>query len=80
MFGSSAAIVLATTTNEMLVFSAGLLGLILLPLAVSVWIYRDARERGQPNAVLWAVAAFSTVFGSLVVYALYVSVRDDADE
>lgn len=46
----------------------------LLPLVVSVLIYRDANRRGSGHALAWALGAF---FGSLVVWLLYYVVRDE---
>jgi len=47
---------------------------LVLPLVVSVLIYRDAKRRGSRHALAWAVGAF---FGSLVVWILYYVVRDE---
>jgi hypothetical protein len=46
----------------------------LLPIVVSVLIYRDANRRGSGHALAWAIGAF---FGSLVVWLLYYVVRDE---
>lgn len=50
-----------------------------VPLLVGFFIYRDARDRGSGHALAWGVGAF---FGSVVVWILYVVVRDEvgADE
>jgi len=53
-------------------FIAGLS--LIVPLAVSVLIYRDATGRGSRHALAWAVGAF---LGSLVVWVLYYVVRDE---
>jgi len=45
-----------------------------VPIAVSVLIYRDAKGRGSRHALAWALGAF---FGSLVVWILYYVVRDE---
>jgi uncharacterized BrkB/YihY/UPF0761 family membrane protein len=45
-----------------------------VPLVVSVLIYRDAKGRNSGHALAWAVGAF---FGSLVVWILYYVVRDE---
>jgi uncharacterized BrkB/YihY/UPF0761 family membrane protein len=45
-----------------------------VPLVVSVLIYRDAKQRDSGHAIAWALGAF---FGSLVVWILYVVVRDE---
>ncbi|WP_435067467.1 hypothetical protein [Haloplanus sp. C73] len=46
----------------------------IVPLAISVLIYRDAADRGSGHALAWAVGAF---FGSVVVWILYYVVRDE---
>lgn len=48
--------------------------LTLVPLVVSVLIYRDAKRRNSSHALAWAVGAF---FGALVVWLLYYVVRDE---
>jgi threonine/homoserine/homoserine lactone efflux protein len=45
-----------------------------VPLAISFYIYRDAKGRGSRHALAWGVGAF---FGSLVVWILYFVVRDE---
>lgn len=45
-----------------------------VPIVVSVLIYRDAKGRGSRHALAWALGAF---FGSLVVWILYYVVRDE---
>jgi threonine/homoserine/homoserine lactone efflux protein len=47
---------------------------VLVPLAVSVYVYRDANRRGSRHALAWALGSF---FGSLVVWILYFVVRDE---
>jgi hypothetical protein len=47
---------------------------LLVPLVVSVLIYRDATRRSSRHALAWAVGAF---LGSLVVWVLYYVVRDE---
>ena len=47
---------------------------LVVPLVVSVLIYRDAKGRGSRHALAWAVGAF---LGSLVVWVLYYVVRDE---
>lgn len=49
----------------------------LVPLVVSVPVYRDARRRHSSHALAWGVAAF---FGTLVVRILYLVVRDEVGE
>lgn len=45
-----------------------------LPLIISFFIYRDAKSRGSRHALAWGLGAF---FGSLVVWILYLVVRDE---
>jgi threonine/homoserine/homoserine lactone efflux protein len=47
---------------------------VLIPLAVSVYVYRDAKRRGSRHALAWGLGSF---FGSLVVWILYFVVRDE---
>ncbi|WP_380678969.1 hypothetical protein [Salinigranum sp. GCM10025319] len=47
---------------------------IVVPLAISYYIYRDAKRRGSRHALAWGLGAF---FGSLVVWLLYFVVRDE---
>jgi uncharacterized BrkB/YihY/UPF0761 family membrane protein len=47
---------------------------VVVPLAISFLIYRDAQGRDSRHAFAWAVGAF---FGSLVVWVLYYVVRDE---
>ena len=48
--------------------------LLVVPVAVSVLVYRDANRRNSRHAVAWAVGAF---LGGLVVWVLYYVVRDE---
>jgi len=57
----------------LVVFLVALLSLV-VPLVVSVLIYRDAKRRGSRHALAWAVGAF---LGSIVVWILYYVVRDE---
>lgn len=45
-----------------------------LPLAISIgiawWIYRDANQRGNPQAVLWAVLGFFFNIIGLIIYLI----------
>ena len=45
-----------------------------LPLAISIaiawWIYRDANQRGNPQAVLWAVLGFFFNVIGLIIYLI----------
>lgn len=59
---------------ELLVLLGTLLVSVIVPLVVSVLIYRDAKNRGSRHALAWGVGAF---FGSLVVWILYWVVRDE---
>ncbi|WP_251329267.1 hypothetical protein [Haloplanus pelagicus] len=47
---------------------------VVVPLAVSYLVYRDATGRNSRHALAWALGAF---FGSLVVWILYYVVRDE---
>jgi len=56
--------------------------LLLIPLAFSVYIYWDAKERNSDHALAWGAAAFLTgifggFLGGVVVWALYFVVRDE---
>lgn len=44
----------------------GIFGL-LIPIGVAYWVYRDATERGNDQATLWAVA---TAIGGMVVFVV----------
>lgn len=46
----------------------------IIPLAISFFIYRDAKKRGSQHALAWGLGAF---FGAIVVWLLYVVVRDE---
>jgi threonine/homoserine/homoserine lactone efflux protein len=45
-----------------------------VPLVISFLIYRDAKRRRSRHALAWGVGSF---FGSLVVWILYLVVRDE---
>ena len=45
-----------------------------IPLAVSLFVYRDAEARRSRHALAWGAGAF---FGSVVVWVLYFVVRDE---
>jgi uncharacterized BrkB/YihY/UPF0761 family membrane protein len=47
---------------------------LVVPLVVSFLVYRDAKRRHSRHALAWGLAAF---FGSLVVWLLYLVVRDE---
>ena len=47
---------------------------IVVPLAISYYIYRDAKRLRSRHALAWGLGAF---FGSLVVWILYFVVRDE---
>jgi uncharacterized BrkB/YihY/UPF0761 family membrane protein len=59
---------------EILILLLVLLLSFVVPIAVSVLIYRDAKRRHSDHALAWAVGAF---LGSLVVWVLYYAVRDE---
>lgn len=54
--------------------------LILLPFALAYWTYKDASNRDDDNAALWAVAVggltVSTFFGGFVALAVYIWQRE----
>jgi len=63
-----------------ILFIGGLL--LLVPLVVAAFIYRDASSRGSRHALAWAAAAFlggllGGLFGGVVVWVLYFVVRDE---
>ena len=39
-------------------------------LGVVYWVYQDARKRGNPNAVLWAVLTFFSTLIGLILYLI----------
>ncbi|WP_276271631.1 hypothetical protein [Haloarcula litorea] len=47
---------------------------VVVPLIAAVLIYRDADRRDSGHALAWAAGAF---FGSVVVWILYLVVRDE---
>ena len=47
---------------------------VIIPLVVTYYIYRDAKDRGSQHALAWGVGSF---FGSIVVWILYFVVRDE---
>ena len=47
---------------------------VVVPLAISYYISRDAKGRGSRHALAWGLGAF---FGSIVVWILYFVVRDE---
>ncbi|MFC7074866.1 hypothetical protein [Haloarcula halophila] len=56
--------------------------LLVVPLVVSVFIYRDAADRNSSHALAWAAGSFfgaflGGFFGGVVVWVLYVVVRDE---
>lgn len=59
---------------EILVVLFVLLLSLVVPLAVSVFVYRDARKRDSDHALAWGLGSF---FGSVVVWILYLVVRDE---
>jgi len=55
---------------------------LLIPLVVSVFIYRDASERNSEHALAWGAGAFLTAIlggflGGVVVWVRYFVVRDE---
>lgn len=51
-----------------------LLVALLVPIAVSVYIYRDAKRRGSQHPLAWGIGAF---LGGLIVWIIYFVVRGD---
>jgi RsiW-degrading membrane proteinase PrsW (M82 family) len=53
-----------------------------IPVVISVFIYRDARDRQSGHAVAWASASFfcallGQFFGGVVFWVFYLVVRDE---
>ena len=53
-----------------------------IPIVVSVFIYRDAKDRQSGHAVAWASASFfcallGQFFGGVVFWVFYLVVRDE---
>jgi len=46
-----------------------LIGLV-IDIAITYWVYTDAKKRGNPNAVLWAVVTFFFTLIGLILYVL----------
>lgn len=59
---------------ELLVLLAFTMLPFLIALVVSALVYRGARDRNSNHALAWAVGAF---FGGVVVWILYLVVRDE---
>lgn len=61
---------------ELIVIFLILMLLIILPLTILVpaFVYRDASGRNSDHALAWAMGAF---FGGVIVWVLYVVVRDE---
>src|SRR5689334_17619002 len=47
----------------------GLIGLAIAA-AIAFWIYNDAKKRGNPNAVIWAIVGFFLGLIGLLLYVL----------
>ena len=47
----------------------GLIGLA-IAIGAAYWVYNDAKKRGNPNAVLWAVVTFFFTLIGLILYML----------
>jgi hypothetical protein len=47
----------------------GLIGLAIAA-AIAYWIYTDAKKRGNPNAVIWAIVGFFLGLIGLLLYVL----------
>lgn len=59
---------------EMLVILMMMGIFMVVPLFISIYIYRDAKRRNSSHALAWALGAF---FGSWVVWILYFVVQDE---
>lgn len=44
--------------------------LLALSIGIALWIWRDARERGNPSAALWAILGFLFNILGLVIYLI----------
>ena len=47
-----------------------LIGIFVLNIAILVWVYRDAQNRGMENAVIWLIIALFFPLLGLIVYLL----------
>lgn len=54
--------------------------ILILPFVLAYWVYNDAKQRGNDNAALWAVAVggltFLTFFGGILALVVYIWDRD----
>jgi predicted acyltransferase len=67
---------------ELLIVGVVAVVLFAVPVVVSVFIYRDAKDRQSPHAVAWASASFfcallGQFFGGVVFWVFYLVVRDE---
>ncbi|AHZ23558.1 hypothetical protein E6P09_14275 [Haloferax mediterranei ATCC 33500] len=56
----------------LILFFIGLL--LVVPLAVAFFVYRDAKRRNSRHALAWGIGAF---LGGVIVWILYFVVRDE---
>ena len=70
------ALAFAQTDNSGVGLVGGLFGCVcwliglVIDLAIVYWVYTDAKKRGNPNAVLWAVLTFFFTLIGLILYLL----------
>jgi hypothetical protein len=54
--------------------------LLVIPIGLAYWVYKDATSRGDDNAVVWAVAVgvltAVTLIGGIAALVVYVLQRD----
>jgi hypothetical protein len=54
--------------------------LLVIPIGLAYWVYKDATSRGDDNAVVWAIAVGGltavTLIGGIVALVVYVLQRD----
>ncbi|RLE73337.1 MAG: hypothetical protein DRJ37_00460 [Thermoprotei archaeon] len=44
----------------------------IIALAISFWVFRDAKKRGIENPLLWAVVVFFTGIIGLIIYFFFI--------
>lgn len=48
--------------TELLIILIIALFLFVVTVGLTIWVYNDAKERGDDNAVIWAIATFAGLF------------------